>query len=198
MNDGNAGDDEFADENGNAADWVGQCMSMCPPIDYDERAETNTWDEFELIDWRDRQKGSSPSLAVKMFRGSGAGAVGLKSAENVRPPAILQQTTNHILDYCFSHQRAHFVPGAPPEQLDGLLRLWNFLHNRFRAIRRDFTYQSNAARGSISVSVHEQQVRFFIYTAYQLAMCTPKQGYEIKYNNEVCLKLVIVIFVCAC
>jgi hypothetical protein len=167
------------------ADFIGECMEMAPDADWTERSESNNWSDFERIDWRDRSTGSSRDRAVKLYRGSGAGAVGLGSAENVRPPAVLQLTHNHLVDYCFAHERAHYDPDSDDDEAAGLTRLWSFLHNRYRAVRRDFTYQVNASLDPISVAVHEQQARFFIFASHQLCLVPSAAGFEKKYSDEV-------------
>jgi chemotaxis protein histidine kinase CheA len=183
-------DDEEGDHLRDGFVGIGQCMHLTTEIDFKQRTESRNTSVFEHYDcqsWKERD--FERSLMLKPNIRSGAGSIALP--ENIRPPVVLQRAMHHIIDFCMIHEGAAYHPDLfnDFDEQAGLVRLWTFLFDRCRSIRKDFIYQVSASRGCLSVAVHEQQTRFFVYCAHSLYSTlqhdsTQALGFSWKLNDE--------------
>ncbi|KAJ3186422.1 hypothetical protein HK101_009657 [Irineochytrium annulatum] len=145
-----------------AVDFKGDCMEMCPEFEIHEREYQSALSVFEKplkIEGTDR---ADPAKCVKKYKRSAAGDKPPMPCD-VRPPEILIST----LDYLFHVLiREH-----------GLEATYEFVRDRCRAIRTDFTLQNS--RGPEAVECHERIARFHIYCCYKY-MGTPHEGMELE------------------
>lgn len=128
------------------AKLVGTCMDMCPEYERVEREVQKELDRFEVVPGTQR---ADARLAVKIYRRPAAGRE-LPLPEEVRPPAVLQQTLDYLV-----HQ---LVPREPCDPHFAAVQ--PFLWNRTRAIRQDFIVQSES--GAVAIACHERIARYHI------------------------------------
>jgi hypothetical protein len=70
----------------------------------------------------------------------------------VRPPSVLKHTMDYLIDSIL-HRRDH-----------GIIEVYNFIRDRSRSIRQDFTYQN--ITNELYIEIHEQIARFRILTSF--------------------------------
>ncbi|KAJ7207064.1 hypothetical protein GGX14DRAFT_456067 [Mycena pura] len=123
---------------------VGTCMDMCPRFERYRRERENNLFEWETIPGTKRV---DHKRAVKMYERA-AGDKTLPS--DLRPPLVLKKT----LDYLFHDllPRGGFSP------------TFNFIRDRSRAVRNDFTMQHITS--PLAMECHERCARFHILALY--------------------------------
>lgn len=125
---------------------VGACKTMCPLKEFEQRIEQRDIHGFEKLD-------GDPKFerAVKKYRRSAAISEQPKP-EDIRPPHVLERTMTHlktVCDYSASFADIH-----------------NFVRDRTRSVRQDYTYQGVVDEGCIRI--HEECVRFHILSEHRL------------------------------
>ncbi|KIL58844.1 hypothetical protein M378DRAFT_188122 [Amanita muscaria Koide BX008] len=123
-----------------AITMVGTCLDMCPRFERYRRERENNLFEWETIPGTKRV---DHKRAVKMYERA-AGDKTLPS--DLRPPHILKKT----LDYLFHD----LLPRG------GFHQTFNFIRDRTRAVRNDFTMQHQT--GSLAIECHDRCARFHI------------------------------------
>ncbi|KAF5319652.1 hypothetical protein D9619_008595 [Psilocybe cf. subviscida] len=119
---------------------VGTCMDMCPRFERYRRERENNLFEWELIPGTKRV---DHNRAVKMYERA-AGDKTLPS--DLRPPKVLRRT----LDYLFHD----LLPRG------GFQGTFNFIRDRSRSVRNDFTMQH--ITGPSAIECHDRCARFHI------------------------------------
>ncbi|RDB21797.1 SAC3 family protein 1 [Hypsizygus marmoreus] len=119
---------------------VGTCLDMCPRFERYRRERENNLFEWETIPGTKRV---DHKRAVKMYERA-AGDKTIPS--DLRPPPVLKRT----LDYLFHD----LLPRG------GFSQTFNFIRDRSRAVRNDFTMQHNS--GPIAIECHDRCARFHI------------------------------------
>ncbi|KAI9760220.1 MAG: 40S ribosomal protein S21 [Chaenotheca gracillima] len=142
-----------------AITFVGTCKDMCPEF---ERAERIVW---QAVDTCEKVTGEDGTLIwdemkmVKRFRRSAAGDEA-QLPSDVRPPAILKNT----LDYLIKD-----VVGGPQP----LAKVHNFLWDRTRAIRNDFSIQNlqgfRTPNLLVAIDCYEIIARFHVHALHELS-----------------------------
>lgn len=110
---------------------------------------------------------------VKIFKRSAAGDEE-QLPSDLRPPPVLKRTC----DYLFNE----LIGNAP-----SLAKVHNFVWNRTRAIRRDFSIQqlSKPEDLAIAIECYERIARFHILSLHELAQATkPYPEYDYKQDRE--------------
>ncbi|KAK2464989.1 hypothetical protein APHAL10511_003065 [Amanita phalloides] len=123
-----------------AITMVGTCMDMCPRFERYRRERENNLFEWETIPGTKRV---DHRRAVKMYERA-AGDKTLPS--DLRPPRVIQRT----LDYLFHD----LIPRG------GFSATFNFIRDRTRAVRNDFTMQHQT--GPLAIECHDRCARFHI------------------------------------
>lgn len=123
-----------------AITMVGTCMDMCPRFERYRRERENNLFEWEIVPGTKRV---DHKRAVKMYERA-AGDKTLPS--DLRPPNVLRRT----LDYLFHDLLRR----------GGFSATFNFIRDRSRAVRSDFTMQHEM--GSIAIECHDRCARFHI------------------------------------
>ncbi|KAF8063426.1 SAC3/GANP/Nin1/mts3/eIF-3 p25 family-domain-containing protein [Lyophyllum atratum] len=119
---------------------VGTCLDMCPRFERYRRERENNLFEWETIPGTKRV---DHKRAVKMYERA-AGDKTLPS--DLRPPHVLKRT----LDYLFHD----LLPRG------GFSATFNFIRDRSRAVRNDFTMQHSY--GAEAIECHDRCARFHI------------------------------------
>lgn len=135
----------------NAVQFVGTCRTMCPTKEFADRVEQRDISIFEMS----RHGGElqpDPSRAVKKYRRSAAVSEE-PSSEEVRPPDVLAKTMEHLKAICDEND-AEFH------------EVHNFVRDRTRSIRQDFTLQG--IRNESCIGIIEESVRFHIMSEHRL------------------------------
>lgn len=121
--------------------FQGTCLDMCPIFERARRNVEHTVYSYEKDQPNDKK--ASRSKALKVFaRPAAAAAPPLPS--DVRPPHILSQTLDHIVD--------NLLETLPSSE--------GFIWDRMRSIRQDFTYQNYS--GPEAVDCNERIVRIHL------------------------------------
>lgn len=125
-----------------AITMVGTCTDMCPRFERYRRERENNLFPWETLP-PPNNKRVDHRKAVKAYERA-AGDKTLPS--DLRPPHILSKT----LDYLFREL----------QEKEGFAETFNFLRDRTRAVRNDFTMQHE--QGSVAMESHARCVRFHI------------------------------------
>ncbi|KAJ6611001.1 hypothetical protein B0H10DRAFT_2058094 [Mycena sp. CBHHK59/15] len=138
---------------------VGTCMDMCPRFERYRRERENNLFEWETSPGTKRV---DHKRAVKMYERA-AGDKTLPS--DLRPPLVLKRT----LDYLFHDllPRGGFSP------------TFNFIRDRSRSVRNDFTMQHNT--GELAIECHERCARFHILALY---LERDREGFSIALEEQ--------------
>lgn len=148
-----------------AVQLVGTCETMCPAKEVEERILQRDISVFETV----CGKGSDadPAKAVKKYRRSAAISEEPKP-EDIRPPQILMKTMEHLRIICDTKE-------------ESFAEIHNFVRDRTRSLRQDFTYQG--VRDDTCIKIHEESVRFHILSEHRLAGSDPAV-FSSKQNRE--------------
>ena len=167
------------DESDADGDFVGECMMMCSEEERLDREIHRELSEFEILPGTEHNIApeyplSSPDLCIAKFKRSAAG--GPKPPRSkIRPPEILQQVMHHLLD--------NVVDSNANTDLS-FLSIYKFMRDRFRAVRQDLTYQRTLFFEDISIEIHEQQFRFFLWAGLELCDVDDAAEFDPKQHNE--------------
>ncbi|KAI0364876.1 hypothetical protein BV20DRAFT_955385 [Pilatotrama ljubarskyi] len=123
-----------------AITMVGTCMDMCPRFERYRRERENNLDKWEVIPGTKRV---DHRRAVKIYERA-AGDKTLPS--DLRPPPVLKKT----LDYLFHDLLVR----------EGFSQTYDFIRDRSRAVRNDFTMQHET--GPLAIECHDRCARFHI------------------------------------
>ncbi|KAI0660057.1 SAC3/GANP/Nin1/mts3/eIF-3 p25 family-domain-containing protein [Cubamyces menziesii] len=123
-----------------AITMVGTCMDMCPRFERYRRERENNLDKWEVIPGTKRV---DHKRAVKIYERA-AGDKTLPS--DLRPPPVLKKT----LDYLFHDLLVR----------EGFSQTYDFIRDRSRAVRNDFTMQHET--GPLAIECHDRCARFHI------------------------------------
>ncbi|KAI8969536.1 SAC3/GANP/Nin1/mts3/eIF-3 p25 family-domain-containing protein [Trametes punicea] len=123
-----------------AITMVGTCMDMCPRFERYRRERENNLDKWEVIPGTKRV---DHKRAVKIYERA-AGDKTLPS--DLRPPSVLKKT----LDYLFHDLLVR----------EGFSQTHDFIRDRSRAVRNDFTMQHET--GALAIECHDRCARFHI------------------------------------
>ncbi|EJF59439.1 hypothetical protein DICSQDRAFT_156285 [Dichomitus squalens LYAD-421 SS1] len=134
-----------------AITMVGTCMDMCPRFERYRRERENNLDKWETIPGTKRV---DHRRAVKIYERA-AGDKTLPS--DLRPPPVLKKT----LDYLFHDLLMR----------EGFSETHDFIRDRSRAVRADFTMQHET--GPIAIECHDRCARYHIL-ALHLERDNPK------------------------
>jgi hypothetical protein len=147
---------------------VGTCLMMCPLEEQQQRQAQRDVHIFEMRADAGGTLQPDARLMVKKFARPAAGAEAIRP-EQVRPPNVLRQTLEYLLQAIVDREDVPFH------------EIYAFLRDRTRSIRQDFTYQG--IYDAHCVWVHEQCVRFHIMAEYRLADAEPAV-FSSKQNME--------------
>lgn len=145
-----------------ATQFVGTCQTMCPEKEISERILQRDISFFET-------QGGQPdaAMAVKKYRRSAAISEN-PQPEEVRPPAVLVRTMEYLKQICDNTERS-FVD------------VHNFVWDRTRSLRQDFTFQG--VMDEQCIKVNEESVRFHIMSEHRLTGTDPDK-FSSKQNRE--------------
>ncbi|KAJ1376856.1 hypothetical protein SESBI_49498 [Sesbania bispinosa] len=139
------------DAQGSSNFWplVGTCPYMCPERERVQREKLRDLAVFERLNGNPRK--SSPVLAVKKF----CRTISSKNvqASDVRPPTVLEDTLNYLLNLLESKEHPFEV-------------LHDFIFDRTRSIRQDLTMQNIVNKKAIYM--YEKMVKFHVVSHYKL------------------------------
>ncbi|KAH9850464.1 SAC3/GANP/Nin1/mts3/eIF-3 p25 family-domain-containing protein [Lenzites betulinus] len=123
-----------------AITMVGTCMDMCPRFERYRRERENNLDKWEVIPGTKRV---DHERAVKIYERA-AGDKTLPS--DLRPPPVLKQTLNYLFHDLLMRE--------------GFSGTYDFVRDRSRAVRNDFTMQHET--GPLAIECHDRCARFHI------------------------------------
>jgi hypothetical protein len=147
---------------------LGTCLMMCPLEEQHQRRMQRDVHVLEMSLNPECTLEPNPQLMVKKFARPAAGAEAVRP-EQVRPPHVLRQTMEYLLQHIVDREDVPFH------------EVYAFLRDRTRSIRQDFTYQG--IYDTNCAWVHEQCVRFHILAEYRLAVSGP-EVFSSKQNME--------------
>eukprot|EP00871_Galdieria_phlegrea_P004457 jgi/Galph1/5011/GphlegSOOS_G3601.1 len=155
-----------------AHNLVGTCLEMCPVEERYRREAQRDLSVFE-IDYSVVQPPGEPpkvdhSKALKKYVRSAACQEAPKASE-IRTPAILERTMEYIIDSIVDREDFPFW------------EVHNFVRDRTRSIRQDFTFQG--IRNEVTISIIEKTVRFHILSEQKLCEEDPSV-YSSRQNME--------------
>lgn len=145
----------------NLADAVavqGTCQSMCPPKEIIIREKGRDLSWFER-DHNSAEYKADPRRTIKKYRRSAASAE-TPRPEEIRPPQVLAKTMDYMLDHVID----------TPESVQPAIAVHNFIRDRTRGIRQDFTFQG--IRDFRCIFIMEEIARFHIASAHKLCHLT--------------------------
>eukprot|EP00043_Microstomoeca_roanoka_P010296 m.97843 g.97843 ORF g.97843 m.97843 type:complete len:401 (-) comp14845_c0_seq3:60-1262(-) len=121
-------------------------MSMCSSAEIQQRIAIGDYDVFETNGGR-----PDPALFVKRYLRDAVGGVHADNpAQSIRPPFILLKTFQHLQCNVIARVLASFSTYTNNQ----LLAWFEFLDDRFRAIRKDLRCQQAAADDSVLKILH--------------------------------------------
>ncbi|OJT13249.1 SAC3 family protein 1 [Trametes pubescens] len=123
-----------------AITMVGTCMGMCPRFERYRRERENNLDKWEVIPGTKRV---DHKRAVKIYERA-AGDKTLPS--DLRPPPVLKKTLNYLFHDLLMRE--------------GFSQTYDFIRDRSRAVRNDFTMQHET--GPLAIECHDRCARFHI------------------------------------
>ena len=158
----------------NAVSLVGTCQYMCPDDELERRERESDIQLLEIVqpgtlhppNWTLRD------TAVKRFRRSAADYK-LDVPEWVRPPDVLEKVCSYLEEWVMERDRQgsdpRFSQGQTPPSLD----VYQFVWDRTRMIRKDFTLQNYVGSGgncdARAVRCHERIARWHAMCEHQLS-----------------------------
>lgn len=136
--------------------FQGSCLEMCPIF---ERVRRQLENNVKALEKDPHTNKISPTKAIKAFSRPAAGQAPPLPSE-VRPPHILKQTLDHMVD--------EIVPQLPEAH--------SFIWDRTRSIRQDFTYQNFF--GPEAIDCNERIVRIHLISLHIMA------GADVEYSQQ--------------
>eukprot|EP01113_Clastostelium_recurvatum_P044514 TRINITY_DN7527_c0_g1_i8.p1 TRINITY_DN7527_c0_g1~~TRINITY_DN7527_c0_g1_i8.p1 ORF type:complete len:2087 (+),score=538.50 TRINITY_DN7527_c0_g1_i8:73-6333(+) len=150
------------------AHLVGSCMRMCPPKEIYEREMSGDISPYEKC--VPASEPDKTAWMVKKYRRNTADVTLTETnPEEVRPPDMLLSTMDHLANRIMDMKDVPFATS------------YNFLWDRTRGIRQDFTPQH--VINPLVVSIHERIARFHIM-AYHILCEEAPSVYEDQQNIE--------------
>lgn len=117
----------------------GTCADFCPAAELRERQRAGELSRFE----RAAGGGQARVVAVKKFRRAAAGVEAAADAGDVRPPRVLLDTLRHLFQVVLPLERGGFGAAEEAEPRE-FLALYEFVSDRVRSVRQDFTVQARS------------------------------------------------------
>ncbi|EGW33400.1 uncharacterized protein SPAPADRAFT_137326 [Spathaspora passalidarum NRRL Y-27907] len=148
--------ENIAKDLNDAISFQGSCLDMCPVF---ERVRRQLENNVKDLEKDPITKKISPQKAVKAFSRPAAGQPPPLPSE-VRPPHILVQTLDYLIDNVIDH-----LPEAH-----------SFIWDRTRSIRQDFTYQNSF--GPEAIDCNERIVRIHLLSLHIMA------GSDVEYSQQ--------------
>lgn len=158
----------------NAVSLVGTCQYMCPDDELLRREREGDIQLLEIpqpgsihpVDWTLRE------TAVKRFRRSAADFK-LNVPEWVRPPAVLEKVCGYLEEWVMERDRQGLDPRFTQVESPPPLDVYQFIWDRTRMIRKDFTLQNYVGTGgncdASAVRCHERIARWHAMCEHQLS-----------------------------
>ncbi|KAL3934588.1 MAG: hypothetical protein SGBAC_009729 [Bacillariaceae sp.] len=158
----------------NAVALVGTCTHMCPDDELLRRERENDIQLLEIPlpgtlhpkDWTLR------NTVIKRFRRSAADYK-LDVPEWVRSPDVLENVCGYLEEWVMDRDRQGPDPRFPRQQVPQPLDVYQFIWNRTRMIRKDFTLQNYVGSGgkcdARAVRCHERIGRWHAMCEHQLS-----------------------------
>ncbi|RMZ83697.1 hypothetical protein DV738_g1150, partial [Chaetothyriales sp. CBS 135597] len=137
---------------------VGTCEDMCPAFERAERVQRHEVDRCEKIQPLDGGPAvPSAERMVKKFVRSDAGREE-QLPSDIRTPEALVRTMDHLIEDVVGKE-------------DRLIACHNFVWDRTRAVRNDFSIQQVSAEAAVRMAVdcHERSARFLIVSLHILS-----------------------------
>lgn len=148
---------DFAKDLNDAIEFQGTCLDMCPVFERARRNVEYTVYSYEKNDPSDKK--AARAKALKVFaRPAAAAAPPLPS--DVRPPHVLVQTLDYIID--------NLLVTLPESE--------GFIWDRMRSIRQDFTYQNYS--GPEAIDCNERIVRIHLLILHVMAKSKAKYSMQ--------------------
>ncbi|RKP19055.1 hypothetical protein ROZALSC1DRAFT_29311, partial [Rozella allomycis CSF55] len=153
---------------------VGTCLDKCPEYERHEREIHLDLSSFEMIPGTEthNQSGDYPRIdhfkAVKKYHRPAAGNE-QPLPEDVRPSKVLLETMDYLVKDVLDRKDISFSA------------VHNFIRDRTRSIRQDFTLQN--IRDDCCVRIHERIARFHIVSGYLLCEEDPAE-FDAFQNTE--------------
>lgn len=167
---------------------IGKCMTMCTLKEAKERESRYSLGVFEIdpekYDPKKPQTKSNmievkPEWAIKQFVRSAADRE-MNVENEIRPPKVLVDTMNYILDNIVDVDKNNIKGFVDPRNSDWETEIYKFVSDRARAIRQDFNIQKAELTKSY-IDTFEKMARFHL-------MCTNHfiglEGFDYKLNSE--------------
>ncbi|EME31142.1 Germinal-center associated nuclear protein [Galdieria sulphuraria] len=140
-----------------AHNLIGTCLEMCPAEERTRRELQRDLSIFEIDYCKPTVEGEPPKVdhlkAVKKYVRSAACQEAPKPNE-IRPPYILEKTMEYLMEYIVDRKDCSFS------------EVHNFVRDRTRSIRQDFTFQG--VRNEMTIDIIEKTVRFHILSEQRL------------------------------
>ncbi|KAF2181674.1 hypothetical protein K469DRAFT_691765 [Zopfia rhizophila CBS 207.26] len=158
-----------------AITMVGECMDMCPEYERVQRIIQNDvmLPEFDPATINGPRENRVPDelLMVKKFRRSAAGNEAALPGD-IRPPPVLSTTCDYLFVKLLEERELPLVA--------------NFIWDRSRAIRNDFTIQGSQKPQDIRISIdcHEQIARWHLLSLHQMTKAPATNAYDHKQDLE--------------
>jgi hypothetical protein len=149
---------------------LGTCMSMCSDSSWNRGT-----DPFHLLEL-DSDNKPSRELAVTKYERNDAGKTKHFAAESLRPPGVLLQTVNHLIDYALVHRWEKAVcggrwdSGSPSTLVSKNQRsdIFGFVHDRCRRIITEINMQRSSCMGLKTAHLLQQMLRIIVWGNYFL------------------------------
>ncbi|GJQ10008.1 hypothetical protein GpartN1_g1799.t1 [Galdieria partita] len=155
-----------------AQNLSGTCLEMCPSEERSRRELQRDLSIFEIDYTIPTVEGEPPkvdhSKAVKKYVRSAACQEAPKPSE-IRPPHILEKTMEYLIENIVDRTDCSFA------------EVHNFVRDRTRSIRQDFTFQG--VRNEMTIDIIEKTVRFHILSEQRLCEEDPSV-YSSRQNME--------------
>ncbi|GAB7360260.1 hypothetical protein MBLNU230_g8020t1 [Neophaeotheca triangularis] len=156
----------------NAIVPVGTCKDMCPDLERVQRVvQLDLWDEetdhTKGVDAQGRAQPVEGKMVKKFKRAAAGNEEQLPS--DLRPPPVLKATCDYLFE--------EFLPSLP------FAMAHNFVWDRTRAVRNDFSIQQVTAPEDVRLAVEcfERITRFHIHALHELATAEPAHA---KYDRK--------------
>lgn len=162
---------------------VGTCDLMCPKKEAFMRQKENLLHKFEIKAGTESHQRPEfdPHKIVKCFNRSAAGSE-TANPTNLRPFPVLMKTIRYLYEDIF------------PMHVEKPLMVYNFMFDRFRAVRQDAVIQNLSEKENIQLL--EPIVRFLIYFGY-LLVDEDVSNYDSYINSthtQECMKRLLICY----
>ena len=157
-----------------AVSLVGTCQNMCPDDELQRRERESDIQLLEIVQPGTLHPPTWTLLdtAVKRFRRSAADYK-LDVPEWVRPPDVLEKVCSYLEEWIMERDRQGGDPRFPQGQTPPSLDVYQFVWDRTRMVRKDFTLQNYVGSGgncdARAVRCHERIARWHAMCEHQLS-----------------------------